>query len=127
MIEALALLLLCQLTGEILSHGLGLPMPGPVIGLLILCALLIAAQNFGKVAASSITDTPLGRATGGLLQHLSVLFVPAGVGVIDHLHLLKTYGPVLILALFISTVLSLAVTGLTFTAVKGWQSARKTS
>jgi holin-like protein len=127
MIEALALLLLCQLTGEILSHGLGLPMPGPVIGLLILCAGLIVAQNFGKADALSINDTPLGRVTGGLLQHLSVLFVPAGVGVIDHLHLLETYGSVLFLALFISTALSLAVTGLTFTAVKRRQSARKTS
>ena len=48
-------------------------------------------------------------------------------GVIDHLHLLETYGPVLFLALFISTALSLAVTGLIFTAVKRRQSARKTS
>ncbi|MGE4250136.1 MAG: CidA/LrgA family protein [Parvibaculaceae bacterium] len=124
MIEAFALLLLCQLAGEILSHGLGLPMPGPVIGLLILFAGLVIAQNFGKVDAVSVNDTALGRATGGLLQHLSVLFVPAGVGVIDHLNLLQTYGPILFLAIFVSTALSLAVTALTFSAVKHWQSAR---
>jgi holin-like protein len=123
MIEAFALLLLCQLAGEILSHGLGLPMPGPVIGLLILFAGLVITQNFGKVTAGSINDTALGRATGGLLQHLSVLFVPAGVGVIDHLHLLQTFGPVLFLALVVSTALALAVTALTFTAVKRWQAA----
>jgi holin-like protein len=123
MIEAFALLLLCQLAGEILSHGLGLPMPGPVIGLLILFAGLVITQNFGKVTAGSINDTALGRATGGLLQHLSVLFVPAGVGVIDHLHLLQTFGPVLFLALLVSTALALAVTALTFTAVKRWQAA----
>jgi holin-like protein len=123
MIEAFALLLLCQLAGEILSHGLGLPMPGPVIGLLILFAGLVITQNFGKVTAGSINDTALGRATGGLLQHLSVLFVPAGVGVIDHLHLLQTFGPVLFLALAVSTALALAVTALTFTAVKRWQAA----
>lgn len=127
MIEAFALLLLCQLAGEILSHGFGLPMPGPVIGLLILFAGLVIAQNFGTVTTASIIDTALGRATGGLLQHLSVLFVPAGVGVIDHLHLLQSYGPVLFLALFISTALSLAVTALAFTGVKSWQSARRVS
>ncbi len=127
MIEAFALLLLCQLAGEILSHGLGLPMPGPVIGLLLLFAGLIVAQNLGKVTAASITDTPLGRAAGGLLQYLSVLFVPAGVGVIDHLHLLETYGLVLFLALFVSTALALAVTALTFTVIKRWQSARPAS
>ena len=127
MIEAFALLLLCQLAGEILSHGLGPPMPGPVIGLLLLFAGLIVAQNLGKVTAASITDTPLGRAAGGLLQYLSVLFVPAGVGVIDHLHLLETYGLVLFLALFVSTALALAVTALTFTVIKRWQSARPAS
>jgi holin-like protein len=127
MIEAFALLLICQLAGEILSHGLGLPMPGPVIGVLLLLAGLLLAQNFGKATAATINDTALGRATQGLLQHLSVLFVPAGVGVIDHLHLLQTYGPVLFLALFVSTALSLAVTALVFTAVKRRQSARSNS
>jgi holin-like protein len=126
-IEAFALLLFCQLAGEILSHGLDLPMPGPVIGLMLLFAGLILAQNLGKVTAASITDTPLGRAAGGLLQYLSVLFVPAGVGVIDHLHLLETYGLVLFLALFVSTALALAVTALTFTVIKRWQSARPAS
>jgi holin-like protein len=127
MIEAFALLLSCQLAGEILSHGLGLPMPGPVVGLLILFAGLVIAQNFGSVTAASITDTALGRTTQGLLQHLSILFVPAGVGVIDHLGLLESYGPVLFLALFVSTALSLAVTALVFVWVKDRQSARKTS
>ncbi|MGE0004186.1 MAG: CidA/LrgA family protein [Parvibaculaceae bacterium] len=127
MIEAFAILLLCQLAGEILSHGFGLPMPGPVIGLLILFAGLLVAQSFGKADTASVDGTALGRATGGLLQHLSILFVPAGVGVIDHLHLLRTYGPVLLLALFVSTALALAVTALTFTAVRRWQSARSTA
>lgn len=127
MIEAFALLLLCQLAGEVLSRGLGLPMPGPVIGLLFLFAGLVVAQRCGKVNALSVSGTTLGRTTGGLLQYLSVLFVPAGVGVIDHLHLLKTYGPVLFLALFVSTALTLVVTALIFTAVRRWQSARRAS
>ena len=127
MIEAFALLLLCQLAGEILSHGFGLSMPGPVIGLLILFAGLLVAQNFGSVSPVRISETPLGLATGGLLQYLSLLFVPAGVGVIDHLGLLSSYGPVLFLALLVSTTLSLAVTALVFTGIKSWQSGRKAS
>ena len=51
MIEVLALLDLCRPAGEILSHGLGLPMPGPVIGLLLVFAGLIVAQNPGKLTA----------------------------------------------------------------------------
>jgi holin-like protein len=124
MIEAFALLLLCQLAGEILSHGFGLPMPGPVIGLLLLFTGLFAAQRFVSITPQSVNDTMLGRATGGLLQHLSLLFVPAGVGVIDHLSLIDSYGPVLFLALLVSTALALAVTALVFTGVKSWQSRR---
>jgi holin-like protein len=127
MVEAFALLLLCQLAGEVLSHGFGLPMPGPVIGLLILFAGLFVAQNFGSITSASVNDTTLGRGASGLLQHLSLLFVPAGVGVIDHLGLLSSYGPVLFLALLVSTTLSLAVTALVFTGIKSWQSSRNAS
>ena len=125
MIEAFALLLLCQLAGEILSHGFSLPMPGPVVGLLLLFIGLFMAQRFAGITPQSINDTMLGRATGGLLQHLSVLFVPAGVGVIDHLGLIDSYGPVLFLALLVSTALALAVTALVFTGVKSWQVRRR--
>ncbi len=124
MIEAFALLLLCQLAGEILSRGFGLPMPGPVVGLLILFAGLLIAERFAAFGPQTVNDTMLGRATGGLLQHLSLLFVPAGVGVINHLSLINSYGPVLFLALLVSTALSLAVTALVFTWMKRWQSAR---
>jgi putative effector of murein hydrolase LrgA (UPF0299 family) len=127
MVEAFALLLLCQLAGEVLSHGFGLPMPGPVIGLLILFAGLVVAQNFGSITSPSVNDSTLGRGASGLLQHLSLLFVPAGVGVIDHLGLLSSYGPVLFLALLVSTALSLGVTALVFTGIKSWQSGRNAS
>lgn len=127
MTEAFALLLACQLAGEILSHGFGLPMPGPVVGLLLLFAGLFVAQKFIPLSPQTVNDTALGRTTGGLLQHLSVLFVPAGVGVIDNLGLINSYGPVLFLALLVSTALSLAVTALVFTWVKRLQTGRAPS
>jgi putative effector of murein hydrolase LrgA (UPF0299 family) len=48
MIASLSLILLCQLIGEVFVRGLGLPMPGPVIGLLLLLLLLLAACDFPR-------------------------------------------------------------------------------
>jgi putative effector of murein hydrolase LrgA (UPF0299 family) len=118
MVHAITILLASQLAGEALSYGLNLPMPGPVIGLLILFAALWIWQQFGRVSPLTVADTPLGTTSGTLLQHLSILFVPAGVGAIDHLGLLRDYGLAIFVALLVSTALSLAVTALVFVAVK---------
>lgn len=99
MIHALALILACQLVGDILARLLGLPAPGPVIGLALLFALMLAAP---RLAA---TVEPVGE---GILRHLSLLFVPAGVGVVGHLAVLAGHGTGLALALVVSTVLALA-------------------
>jgi len=50
MIASLSLILLCQLTGEVIVRGLGLPMPGPVVGLIILLLLLLARDRFALLA-----------------------------------------------------------------------------
>jgi hypothetical protein len=44
MLRALAVLLVCQLVGEVITRGLMLPLPGPVLGLLLLVALLVGAS-----------------------------------------------------------------------------------
>ena len=92
MVHAIAILLASQLAGETLSYGLNLPMPGPVIGLLLLFAGLCIWQFIVNGTPGTIGDTPLGTTSATLLQHLSILFVPAGVGAIDHLGLLRDYG-----------------------------------
>jgi holin-like protein len=117
MLRALALLLVCQLAGEGLARELGLPVPGPVIGLVLLAAGLLTAGRFGFLRAERIEDTDLGRTATGLLGHLSLLFVPAGVGIVQHGGTLLRNGPAIVLALVLSTVLALAVTALTFRAV----------
>ena len=68
-------LLLCQLIGEALAFWTGLPVPGPVLGLILLVILLAA---IGRAPGS------LERTVTGLLQHFSLLFVPAGVGIMLH-------------------------------------------
>ncbi len=100
LLHGLAILLLCQSAGEAAVRLLHLPLPGPVLGLL----LLMLALGWERLRA------PAGQAADALLQHLSLLFVPVGVGVITHLDRLAAHGPVLLVVLLLSTWIGLAVT-----------------
>lgn len=111
----LALLLTCQLIGEMLVLWLGLPVPGPVVGLLL---LFIGLVWHGAVPEG------LGKTSDGLLAHLSLLFVPAGVGVMLHLAMLREHWLAISLALVLSTALTLAVTGWVMAVLIRWQDAR---
>ena len=103
MLEAVAMLLVCQLFGELLVVGLGLPLPGPVVGMIIMFLGLVV---YGSVPES------LDIATKGLLDQLSLLFVPAGVGVMTHLTLLGEEWLPVTSSLVLSTLLALGITGL---------------
>jgi putative effector of murein hydrolase LrgA (UPF0299 family) len=110
MLRSLAVLLICQLIGEAIARGFELPLPGPVIGLMLLVIVLLALAQRGRVDPATIDASPLGNLSNGLLANLGVLFVPAGVGVIQQLGLLDQYGLAILAALLISTVLTLIVT-----------------
>jgi holin-like protein len=101
MIEALAVLLLFQLAGEILARGLMLPVPGPVIGMLLLFGVLIWRGKAPDWLESTATR---------LLGYLSLLFVPAGVGVLAHLNLIRAEWLPILATLIGSTLITLAVT-----------------
>jgi holin-like protein len=103
MLGALTILLVFQLLGEAIAHGLDLPIPGPVIGFALLFLALLARGG--------IPDNLRTTATG-LLQHLSLLFVPAGVGVMVHLSRLRDEWLPISVALVVSTVLTIACTAL---------------
>ncbi|BAU57395.1 antiholin-like protein LrgA [Halorhodospira halochloris] len=105
MLYGITILLSFQLLGELLSRLLGLPLPGPVIGLALLFAVLIA---FGRVPAG------LRTAAEGLLRYLALLFVPAGVGLMVHYQRLEADAVAIAAALVVSTALALALTGLVF-------------
>ncbi len=72
MITALAILLVSQLAGEAIVRLASLPIPGPVVGMILLFIVIIARTPLPPV---------LGDTADGLLRHLSLLFVPAGTGV----------------------------------------------
>ncbi|HEX6735930.1 MAG TPA: CidA/LrgA family protein, partial [Azonexus sp.] len=100
---ALSLLLVFQLTGEVLARYFALPVPGPVIGMLLLFVALVLRGGPGD---------DLRTTSQNLLQHLSLLFVPAGTGIMVHLHRVAEEWLALLLSLLISTVVTLIVTAM---------------
>jgi holin-like protein len=114
MIASLSLILLCQLAGEVLVRGLSLPLPGPVVGLLLLLLLLLARDRFAVLARGPLQQEGVENASRGLLANLSLLFVPAGVGVVEKLDLIAKHGTAIAVVLAISVVVTLLATVATF-------------
>ena len=99
-LRGLAWLLALQSVGELLARGLSLPFPGPVIGMML---LLIALRW-------PVVREPVASCADFLLSHLSLLFVPVGVGVMTHLSLVSQYGFRMLLVIVLSTLCGLLVT-----------------
>lgn len=104
MLGALTVLLVYQLFGEVLVHILGLPVPGPVVGMLALFLTLMLRGDLPE---------PLRETANGILQHLSLLFVPAGTGVMVHFARVSGEWLPLVVALLVSTALAIAAAALT--------------
>lgn len=111
MLGALATLLVFQTIGEVLSWLLRLPVPGPVIGM----ALLLGWLRLRPAAYAELRETGV-----GLLKHLSLLFVPAGVGVMLHASRLADEWLPIGAALLLSTALAIVVTALVIEASRRW-------
>lgn len=101
MLAALTQLLLFQLAGEVIARALGLPIPGPVLGMIFLFLVLLVRGGPGE-SLQTTSQT--------LLQHLSLLFVPAGTGIMVHLHRVADEWLPLLLSLVLSTGITLATT-----------------
>ena len=102
MLSAIALILAFQVVGEVISRSAGIPVPGPVIGMILM------------LLAFFVKDDLIGRPTGGvLLSNLSLLFVPAGVGVMRYGDLFLREGLAIGAVLVISTLIAMLVTAYT--------------
>lgn len=106
-LQGLTWLLVLQLVGEVLTRLLSLPFPGPVIGMLLLWPALSVPR----------LREPIIDVARFLLSHLSLLFVPVGVGVITHLDILRQYGLRLALVIVLSTWVGIAVSALVLRAL----------
>jgi len=105
MIGAIALLFSCQLLGDSIHHLTGLPLPGPVIGMLILLVWL------GVMRRERPT---LSAVSGWLTAHLSIMFIPAAVGLIEEGNAIARYGVGLVVATSISVILTMVVSAFVF-------------
>ncbi len=103
MLEYLTLILACQLIGEFAVSTANIPFPGPVAGMILLFVFLLIKGEIPE---------ELGNVSAALLNNLSLMFVPAGVGVMVHFKLLGSDALPLSIALIVSTLLTIAVTAL---------------
>jgi holin-like protein len=104
MLGSLAILLIFQLLGEVLVRMLSLPIPGPVIGMLLLFFTLISRRR---------EFANLRKTAHGLLHYLALLFVPAGTGIIAHYSQVRQEWLPLLLILIASTLITIVVTAAT--------------
>jgi holin-like protein len=109
MLAALTVLLVFQLAGETIVQVLNVPVPGPVVGMLL---LFLALLYRGSVPPA------LRSAANGILEHLSLLFVPAGVGVMLHVHRIANEWLAISLAIVGSTLVTIGVTALVLKALE---------
>ncbi|MEM9087993.1 MAG: CidA/LrgA family protein [Cyanobacteria bacterium P01_F01_bin.53] len=100
-LNGITLLLIYELVGEVISGVFHIPIPGPVLGMLFLFLTLLAR---GQSADS------LDSAANVLLGHLSLLFVPAGVGIMVHFERLSREWLPISLTLVVTTAMTMAVT-----------------
>lgn len=107
-LHAFLLILVLQVTGEALSRSLGLPIPGPLVGMILLIVLCLIVPAVAEVIRPVVQ---------ALLSHLSILFVPAGAGVVGHFATLGDKALVIVAATVGSTVLAIAAAALTFALV----------
>jgi holin-like protein len=100
-----------QLLGEILHRSLRLPLPGAVIGMFMLAAILVLRER--RVGGAELhVPHALANAATSLLTHMGLLFVPAGVGVSAQPSLLRHEWLPIVVGVIGSTLLSLVVTGI---------------
>ena len=116
MLASFATLLVFQCLGEGITYALKLPIPGPVVGMLLLFFSLVAYPPLLEKVEATASE---------LLRHLSLLFVPAGVGIVAAAGQVKGHWMTVILAVAVSTLLTLAVTATVTRAVMNWQKRRE--
>lgn len=105
LVQGLLFVLLFQLFGELIVVSLGLSVPGPVLGMVMLLLLLLNRKQVPQ---------PLRQVAEALLANLALLFVPAGVGLVLHFELLRTEWWIILLALVVSSLGAAVITATLF-------------
>ena len=109
MLGGLLVILICQLVGVFVASATGLPVRGPVVGMVLFLVILLVRRPPDSAG--------LARAGDLLLKYLPLFFVPAGVGIVYYLPLMAQQWLPLTVGLFGSWFLALAATGATASLV----------
>mgnify|MGYP001340738810 FL=1 len=117
MLESLGLILVCQLVGEVVVRHFTAPVPGPVLGMALLFIFLALRDRYGASAWAGSYFQHVESTGKGLLAHLSLMFVPAGVGLVKNMSVLSAQGVGLFIALLVSTIATLLVSVAAFRLV----------
>ncbi len=118
MIQGFLALLVLQLVGEVVVRAFGLSVPGPVLGMALLVAALVMRNRMRPISEDQLNQSSIGRVSQALLANLAMLFVPAGVGIVQYLDLFAEHGIALAASLLFSTLVTLIVTVAVFLLVK---------
>jgi len=108
-LNGLTLLLVFQLIGEAISLYFSLSLPGPVLGMLLLFLSLLIFYRKKETSQKSHEDALTVSATA-ILSHLSLLFIPAGVGLIVHINRLEAQWLPIIVAIVLGSIITMTVT-----------------
>ena len=108
MVQSFLVLLVCQACGEAIHRLTGLPLSGPIIGIVILLAVMCARKG---------PSPELRNSSSALLGYLSLLFVPAAVGIMPHLSVLRAQWLPVVIALLVSTFLGMGTAALVVQAM----------
>jgi len=117
-VNGLTILLFYQLTGEISVRWLGLPVPGPVLGMIMLFITLLIKGSISKSLEGASTT---------LLSHLSLLFIPAGVGMMVHVERIANEWLSISIALLLSTAITLIFSALVMLLMSKFMNGKESS
>jgi holin-like protein len=99
----LAVLLMFQFAGELIRAVSGLPVPGPVIGMVLLLIALVTKLPLPEGIHATSRK---------LLAYLGLLFVPAGAGIVTRLPLIGAHWLPIVIAVVGSTIITMVITAL---------------
>ncbi|MGE8078742.1 CidA/LrgA family protein [Peribacillus loiseleuriae] len=99
----IAILYAFSFVGEVLHDVFNLPIPGSIIGMLLL---------LGGLSLKIIPLRFIEAGAGYLLKILSLLFIPAMIGIMNYPSLISIKGAMLLLITIISTMITMAASGM---------------
>ncbi|MFN5026822.1 MAG: CidA/LrgA family protein [Candidatus Fonsibacter ubiquis] len=109
MLRAIFVIFFFQLLGEAIKKFFEMRIPGPVLGLILLLIFLIFLKRFKTAAITNLKEDVI-NTSNYILNYLSLLFVPIGVGVVMHLSYLENNLFKVLIIVFISTILTIGLT-----------------